>query len=347
MITIPVAIINYNGKKTLLQTVESILNSKGVKPEVYVYDDCSTDNALEELSRKFPQVKIYSHPFNTRNPNVLRNKAVREINSEKIFITDNDIIFDEYCLKNLNDVMDSDPLITTCSPRLMYQTDEKRTYFAGVQIHFMAAAIGKYREEIIDHSDKPIEPNSGGGIMLLKRSKALEVGAFDEDYGLAWGDDGEFYQRLLLSGYKCLYVPNAFGYHEYKPFGKERYYRAVGQVRNRLMFIATHYSKRTIILLTPAFIVYELMEFVFMLSKRIPSLFFKGEIEFFKRLKMVRQKRKKVQRLRKVSDKDVLSSGEIYISPAVKKNNKIVKTLMNGVQGFFRVYWKIISPLIP
>ncbi len=346
MTKIPVAIINYNGKRTLLQTVESILKSKDIETEVYVYDDCSTDNALDELKKQFPEVKIYSHPFNTRNPNVLRNLAIKQIDSEKIFITDNDIIFDEYCLKNLNDVMDSDEKIATCSPRLMYLDDKERTYFAGVQIHFMAAAIGKYREEIVDHSGKPIEQNSGGGIFLVKKSKAIEVGLLDEDYGLAWGDDGEFYQRLLLSGYKCLYVPSAFGYHEYKPFNKERYYRAVGQVKNRLMFIATHYSKRTIILLLPAFIVYELMQFVFMLTKNIPSLFFKGEIEFLKNLKSVKQKRKKIQRLRKVSDKEVLSNGDIYISPALL-NNKITKFLMNGVQGFFRVYWKIVSPLIP
>ncbi len=346
MVTIPVAIINYNGKRTLLQTVESLFNSKDIKTEVYVFDDCSTDDALEEVKQKFPKVKIYKHPFNTKNPNVLRNLALHKIKSERIFITDNDIIFDEYCIKNLNDIMDTDSLITTCSPRLMYLSDKERTYFAGVKIHFMATAIGNYRDEIVNHSDKPVDSNSGGGIMLVKRDKAFEVGLFDEDYGLAWGDDGEFYQRLLLSGYKCLYVPQAFGYHEYKPFSKERYHRAQGQVRNRLMFIFSHYSKRTIILLTPAFLVYELMEFVFMLSKRIPLLFFKGEKEFLKRIKLVKQKRKNIQRLRKVSDKDVLYSGDIYIFPS-HLSNKLIKFLVNIAQSFFKYYWKIISPLIP
>ncbi|MCB0747273.1 MAG: glycosyltransferase, partial [Ignavibacteriae bacterium] len=344
---IPVAIINYNGKKTLAQTIESLYKSTEIEVDIYVYDDCSTDNALQEISQKFPEVKIYSHPKNVRNPNVFRNLALKQINSERIFITDNDILYDENCLKHLSEAMDLDSNIAACSPRLMYLGDENRTYFAGVKIHFIGAAIGNYRDEIVDHSDKEPEPNSGSGILLVNKNKALEVGLFDEDYGLAWGDDGEFFQRLLLRGYKCLYIPKAFGYHEYKPFSNERSYRAVGQVTNRLMFITTHYSKRTVLLLIPAFIVYELMEFVFMLAKKMPHLFLKGEIAFWNKRELVRKKRKFIRSIRVVSDKAVLYSGEIYISPGLINGNKTMKVLVSVLQKFFQKYWEIIYPLIP
>ncbi len=343
---ISVAIINYNGKKTLLKVIESLLNSKNINVDLYIFDDCSTDNGLKDIELKYPNIKIYKHPHNTRNPNVLRNFALKTINSKYIFITDNDIEFDENCLDILLSELQANHVNGTCSPRLMYLTDRKRTYFAGTKMHFIAAAIGPYRDEIVNHSNRSIEPNSGSGILLVDRDKALEVGGFDEDYGLAWGDDGEFYQRLLIRGYKCLYVPNAFGYHEYKPFSTERYYRASGQITNRLLFIFTHYSKRTIFLLLPVFLIYELAELVFMIFKGIPLLFFKGKIEFLKKFNLVRKKRKQIQSLRKVSDKDVLYSGKIYVSPALL-NNRLLKSLDSLLSQLLNLYWKIISPFIP
>jgi len=347
MNNVHVAIINYNGEKTLRRTIESLYNSKDVNVDVYVFDDFSSDNAINEIRKLFPSVKIYVHSHNTRNPNILRNLAINQIAAENIFITDNDIIFDEYCIKNLLEVLESDKNIAACSPRLMYLEDQKRTYFAGVKIHYIGAAIGQYRDEIVDHSEKPITQNSGSGIALIKRKNAIEVGLFDEDYGLAWGDDGDFFHRLLLSGQKCLYVPSAFGYHEYKPFSSERSYRAVGQVTNRLMFIATHYSKRTIILLIPAFILYEFLEFTFMLIKKMPFHFLKGEIEFLKKFELVKTKRKQIQKLRKVSDKKVLYSGKIYISPSLTDGNKVIKTFVELLQKFFHYYWKMIYHFIP
>lgn len=344
---IPVAIINYNGERTLARTIESLYSSKDLEVEIFVFDDCSTDGAIERIRELYPKVKIYVHPFNTRNPNVLRNLAIKEIDSEIIFITDNDIVYDQYCLRNLIQIMKNNTNVATCSPRLMYLEDKERTFFAGAKIHYAATAIGKYRGEIVDHSDKKVETNCGGGILLVDRNKAIEVGLFDEDYGLAWGDDGEFYHRLLLKGYECLYIPNAFGYHEFKPFSAERSYRAIGQVTNRLMFIGTHYSKRTILLLSPALLVYELMEFTFMLMKKMPVHFFKGELAFLKKYDSVKAKRKKNQKLRKVSDKQVLYSGEIFISPSLIGGNKIIKFLISIIQKFFAYYWKIVSPLIP
>lgn len=342
---ISVAIINYNGIKTLSDSIRSLKQSKNIKVEIHVFDDCSTDNSITEVEAIFPDVKIYKQSSNTRNPNILRNLALKTIIDDIVFITDNDIIYDENCLFNLLNQFDTKESIATCSPRLMYLSERERTYFAGVKIHFIGAAIGQFRDEIVDHSNKPVESNSGGGILLVDRKKAFEVGLFDEDYGLAWGDDGEFYQRLLLAGYKCLYVPSAFGYHEYKPFTQERHYRAVGQVTNRLLFISTHYSKRTIILLLPLFLIYELLEMIFMFSKRIPYLFFKGEIEFLKKRDLIRKKRRNIQKLRRVSDKEILFSGNIYISPGLLKN-KFIKLLIDSVYFLFDYYWKLIKLFI-
>ena len=189
--------------------------------------------------------------------------------------------------------------------------------------------------------------NSGGGILLLDRALATKIGGFDGDYMLGWGDDGEFYQRLLRFGLKCLYVPTAVAYHEDKLRNRERNYRVEAQIFNRWQFIFTHYSAITLVLLTPAFLFYEIIQCAFLSYKRMLFLYFKGSFYSFKSLPEFLAKRKKIQAIRRVSDKEVLFSGPIYVSPSLIENSKILKLLLKTINSFFDIYWKSVKPFIP
>lgn len=344
---IPVVIINYNGKKTVLETIKSIHEMEEVEVSIHVIDDGSTDGSPELVEEHFPEIPIHRMPQNIARLNVLRNKALELVESERFLLTDNDILFDKKCLAELAEAMDRDRAIATCTPRLMYWDEPTRVYSADIRVHYIGAAIGETRGKIIETDDREPKPNSGGGILLIDREKALEVGGFDEDYKMAWGDDGEFYQRLLLAGYRCLHIPTAYAFHENKPFSKLRAYRATGQLYNRWVFILTHYSLATILLLIPAFAIYELLQFFFMLLKKMPLLYFKGNFMVLKDLPLVFRKRAQVQKLRAVSDKNVLYAGEMYIAPSLLAGNAVMRFLSNIVSGFFNLYWKLVQPLIP
>ncbi len=347
METIPVVVINYNGKRTVLDTIRSIYEMEDVQVRVYMVDDGSTDGSPDLVSKTFPEVIIQREPKNIGKLNVMRNKALQLVDSKWVLITDNDIIFDKKCLAELLRVMKSDESIATCTPRLMNMDRPEYVYTADTKVHFIGAAIGELRGKKLDPRQLKITSNSGGGIVLLDREKALEVGGYDEDYLMGWGDDGEFYQRLLRAGYKCLFVPSAYALHEEKPFGKLRHYRAVGQIYNRWLFILTHYSIVTLVLLLPAFVLYELMQFAFMTAKKMPHLYIKGNLLVLKNLPLILKKRKKIQKLRKVSDKNVLYSGHIYVAPSVLQNNAMLRVSVGMISIFFNLYWKIVKIFIP
>jgi GT2 family glycosyltransferase len=344
---IEVYIFNFNGRNTILSTIESLYKSENVEISVSIIDDHSTDDSLEMVREKFPEVEIHILPYNTKKLNLLRNKALKLSKSKYVFITDNDLNFDKYCLSELFKVMESDEKIGSCTPRLMHWDKPEIVYTAGTQVHYLGAAISEQRDKLYNPGNDKIMSNSGGGITLLRREAAIKVGGFDENFLMGWGDDGEFYQRLLRAGYKCLYIPTAFALHENKIVDTIRKYRVVGQTYNRWLFILSHYSIPLIILLIPVFIIYELMQAAFVLVKGVFPEYIKGNLLIFKNFRQFREKRKAVQKIKIVSDKEALFTGNLYVAPALLKKYSFLKYAISGLSSFFNFYWKLIKPIIP
>ncbi len=344
---IEVYIFNFNGRNTILQTIESLYKSEDVKISITIIDDHSTDDSLEIAKKNFPEVKIHILHYNTKKLNILRNKALNLGTSKYVLITDNDINFDKHCLSELLNVIKSDDKIASCTPRLMHWDKPEIVYTAGTKVHYLGAAISEQRDKVYKPENDKISSNSGGGITLLNRDAALAVGGFDENFLLGWGDDGEFYQRLLRAGYKCLYIPKAFALHENKIVEKIRKFRVVGQTYNRWLFILSHYSIILIILLIQVFIIYELMQAAFVLVKGVFPEYIKGNILIFKNFSQFREKRQAVQKIKVVSDKVALYTGDLYVAPALLKKYSFLKYAISGLSSFFNFYWKLIKPIIP
>lgn len=343
---IDVFIINYNGKNTILPTIESLYNSDDITVNISVIDDYSCDESTGMIKKCFPDIPIYVMPYNTRQANILRNKAIQMAKSEFVFITDNDIKYDNRCLAEMLDIMRSDNAIASCTPRLMYWDQPDKVYMAGTKVHYIGAAISEKRDKIYIPEDNVPSVNSGSGICLLRKNIALQVGSFDINFMQGWGSDGEFYQRMLRAGYKCVYVPTAFGLHEDKLQITTRKFRVVGATYNRWFFILSHYSVGLIILMIPVLILYETFQVLFVIKNGVLSQYLKGNSLVIRNFKLIREKRRFVKKLKIVSDTEVLYSGNLYVSPSLQ-NNKIIKVSVNLFSYVLNLYWLIIKKLVP
>jgi len=344
---VEVFIFNYNGKNTVLSTIKSLYNSEGIEVSICVIDDHSTDDSPRMIKKCYPNVSIYEFPYNTRKLNLLRNKALELSKSEYLFLTDNDLNFDKNCLAELLKVIESDDRIATCTPRLMHWDHPGKVYTAGTKVHFIGGAISEQRDKIYKGDDDLLSTNSGGGISLIRREAAVKVGGFDDKMLMGWGDDGEFYQRLLRAGYLCLYIPSAFALHENKIVDTIRKYRVVGQTYNRWLFILSHYSVPLIILLIPVFIIYEIIQIIFVLVKGVIVQYVKGNLLVLKNLKTVLEKRKFVQKIKIVSDKNVLFPGNLYVAPALIEKYRFLKIALPLFSSALNAYWKLIIKVLP
>lgn len=342
---VSVVIVNYNGRATVLGTIASLLDMQGVRADIIVVDDGSTDGSPEAVAREFPGVEVLREAHNTRQVNRLRNRGLHAARTEKVFVTDNDVTFDPRCILEMLRAMQREERVAMCTPRLMYSDDTSLVYMGGARVHFIGATLEANRHKAYDGNPEP-RAGVGGGIALFDRKALAEVGGFDEEYELAWGDDIELHQRLLLAGYKSLYVPTAVGFHEYKPFGKARHYRAKGQVKNRLRFILTHYSTRTLVLAAPALLFYEVTQALFFVLKGLGRHYFVGTLEALGALPATWRRRGEVQALRAVADPDIIFAGDIYVRPEHGAGSRVVARAVGSVSGLLAWYWRVILPFL-
>lgn len=342
---VSVVLLNYNGAETLAKTLHSLLSQRGMRFSVVVVDDGSTDGALEAVERRYPDVEIHREPRNTKEVNRLRNIGLSRSRTDTVLVADNDIVFEPECVLEMMRVMSANPRIAMCIPRMMYEQDPETIYMAGGRIHYAGATIAPHRHEPFDGRIEP-RPAIGGGIALLDRRKLAEVGGFDEGYVLAWGDDIELHQRLLLAGYECIYVPTAVCYHDYKPFDGTRSYRARGQVRNRWRYLLTHYEARTLLLVAPALALYEVVQAAFLTMKGMPYLYVAGTIDAIAGLRSTLRRRRKVQALRRVPDRDLLFAGPLYVRPEHSNGHGAAVRAVSALSGVLAAYWKLVRPLL-
>ncbi len=343
---IAAVILNFNGKRTLLDTIAALYAQQGFVVDIILVDDCSNDGSPEAALAAYPDIQLIQSPHNTRDVSALRNKGIRASTSEKVLLVDNDHILQPACLQQLVDAMDNDPMVGCCLPRLMYLDQPDKVNMCGVQMHFIGASIDTQRNKLLTHTDLKNHIGIGGGVALFRRDVFDLVGGFDEDFMLAWGDDGELHQRILLAGYKSLYVHSAEGHHEVKEFNKAREYRALGQTYNRWLLLLTHYDLRTLILISPALLLYEFVQLGFFAMNGFPQLYFQANWKVIKALPLIKEKRRQKQALKKAPDSELLHAGPILVitskigfGPAVKFAIRSVSTVLNS-------YWFLIRGLL-
>jgi GT2 family glycosyltransferase len=335
--SVSAVVTNFNGARTLKETVASLKTMDPSPREIIVVDDGSTDGSPEEVERSFPDVKVIRLGRNTRRLNVVRNSGITAARHRRVLLTDNDVTFASDCLVRLDEVMAADPSVGIATPRMMYADEPDRIYADASSLHYLATSVSQFRGRSVSDGGSP-RPTVGGGICLIDREKFDRLGGFDEDYWLGWGDDGEFYHRMRMAGHKCLYVPSAVCFHEAKAWGGGRFHRAEGQVRNRWHFILTLYGFRTLVSLAPALALYEILLFLFMLAKGLAGMYVRGNAAWLREVGVILEKRRRAQEMRRVSDGDLLSSGPIYVNPELVRH-PAWRLMVRAVTAVFDSYY--------
>lgn len=339
---ITVAVINYNGGDTLIETLDSLSRQAYPDFSLLVVDNGSTDGSLARVSEKHPSIRIVSLPEN-RGPSAARNAALRESKTNLVFLSDNDITANPDLLSMLVEEMRRHADAVICAPRILY-ADGTTIVSDGVRLHYMALSMPRHRRmavaDVTDTAPK-VNPCSSGGMMLVDKSKVGTDGLFDEDYFFGW-DDVEFSYRRSLAGHTAITVPAAAVCHKHKVWGMKRSFY---QLRNRWYFLLINYSGRTLLLISPVLAVYEVALACLMLAKGHPWTYCKAMLDVFRHLGPIRLKRRQVQSSRVRKDANLLSAGDIYIEHGIL-DKAWMKPFALSANRLFDLYWRLVRPLL-
>jgi GT2 family glycosyltransferase len=200
-IVIPV----YNGAATIAQCLESLIPQAlaGHECEIIVIDDGSCDETMSVLSR-YKDVRVVSQPRNM-GPAAARNRGAQEATGEIILFTDADCVPGENWVADMARSFEDDPGVT--GVKGVYRTRQRDLTARFVQLEF------EFKYERMKQQEKIffIDTYSAG----YRRDVFLESGGFDTGFPVASTEDIELSFRLAAKGYRMVFNPRAYVYHQH------------------------------------------------------------------------------------------------------------------------------------
>jgi GT2 family glycosyltransferase len=241
---VSVIIVSWNSAKYLHACLSSLYDQVYSSIEVIILDNGSIDNSCQvietfqsqvanvapvERSQPYPSLKLIR---NRRNEGLCRknNQGIRESGGEFVLLLNPDVILDSQFIANLVKVMQSDQMIGIALGKLLSAYESTKIDSAGIVIRKNRRAFDRGQGENDTGQYNEIEEVFGAsGAACLYRRTMLEDSKYDlgdsacEEYldelFFMYKEDVDLSWRARLLGWKCVYTPDAVGWH-YRTWGK-------------------------------------------------------------------------------------------------------------------------------
>lgn len=335
---VAIILVNWNGKKYLKDCLNSLARQTYQNFDIFFIDNNSKDDSLD-LLRNYERVTIIKNTKNygfAKGNNIGIEKALK--NGYKYIVLVNlDTIVDKSWLENLVNRAEKDPRIGAVQSKILLN-DSKRINTTGSQLHFLGFSYcDNYNCKDNFHGHEEI-PLFSGCSVLISSNALQEAGLFDESFFMYF-EDADLSWRIKQLGYKIIFEPTSVIYHKYSfSKNKNKFYYAE---RNRLIFILKNYELKTIILITPAFIITEIIMIGYSLLNGWLVMKLKGYAFISKNLKNIISKRVTIKKKRLIKDKELKK----YFTYRLHFE-EITSPIFIPLNLFFRLYWFIVRSFI-
>ncbi len=217
-----IVIVNWNTKDLLRKCLDSIYrNPPTGEFEVWLVDNASSDDSIEMVKTKFPQVRLIANQQNVGFAHA-NNQAMRESSGEFVVLLNPDtevragafdklIAFMRTCPEaggaGARLVSSDESLQPSCTPELSLPRELWRLFHLD-KLH----AYGQYRMETWDLSQPRRVDGLQGACLLLRKQALDQVGLLDEDYFM-YTEELDLCYRLRKAGWQLYWVPEAVVLH--------------------------------------------------------------------------------------------------------------------------------------
>lgn len=207
-------IVAWNNYDDTHECLESILAQQKVETEIFLVDNGSKIEPLENLKTEFPTINYIQSETNlgfSAGTNLGLRKALNT-NAEWFLIINNDTKADEHMLQALLCAIKNDS-IGLSAPLIYYYDSPNEVWSSGGRINklLLMPLDSHNRRKTIT---QPIERSFVSGCCyLLKKDMLLQVGMFDDRFFLYF-EDLDFSKRVSNSGWKMVVTPSAKLYHK-------------------------------------------------------------------------------------------------------------------------------------
>jgi len=165
-------------------------------------------------------------------------------------------------------------------------------------------------------------------------------------------EDHDLGVRANLLGLLTMAVPRATVLHgsgteglSYRPGREVSATRMYCLIRNRWWIMFRYYSQRSLIILAPLLLAFELLHLIGVVCKGWGHEWWRAFVDTGRRLAVLHAERKIYQALRRRADRDILCSGNLPLTQAM--NSGIVTRCCIGFfEAVMHGYWSLVKKLL-
>lgn len=217
---VAIVILNWNGRRFLEQFLPSVMQTAYAKYEVIVADNASTDDSISFLENEYPSIRMIrlqqNHGFAKGY-----NEALKQVQADYYMLLNSDVEVEPNWLTPMVALLDANPQIAACQPKLLSFHHKKLFEYAGAAggwidhygYPFSKGRVFETCEEDKGQYDQQ-EPVfwASGAALFIRPSVFHEMKGFDE-YFFAHMEEIDLCWRIQLAGHQVYSCPASVVYH--------------------------------------------------------------------------------------------------------------------------------------
>lgn len=218
-----IIIVNYNVRYFLEQCLHSLFKAIDTsETEVFVVDNCSTDDSLDMLRKSYPQIKLIA---NTENVGFAKanNLAIEASRADYVLLLNPDTLVQEDAIHKMLDFLETHPEAGALGVKMIdgkgrFLPESKRGLptpavsfykISGLSALFpRSRRFGRYHLAWLDKDEIHPVDVLAGACMMVRKEAIDKAGLLDEDFFM-YGEDIDWSYRILKAGYRNYYFPLA------------------------------------------------------------------------------------------------------------------------------------------
>lgn len=339
-------IINYNGARHLPGSLGRVSQLRPQFSEIVFVDDASTDESAALARGLLPEVRFIALARNS-GPGPARDAGLSSLRATRILFMDNDVLLGDDVLDRLELALDAAPKAVLAMPRVVSAIAPDTIDWDGGEAHFSGLVVPRNAGRSVGSCPRACAVEVGSVItccFLLDRSRWGTERMFDAEFGM-YGDDHEFGLRARIRGLDLLVVPDAVCLHgtgtpglSIRESGRHAPLRIRNTILNRWQVLLKLYQTRTLVLLAPYLVTFELFQFVGCLLLGWHREWFSAVRKLVELGPGLGVRRRTVQTCRARSDAQVLSGGPHPFNPRLRER-AILRLVLPALDAFGMLNW--------
>lgn len=348
---VTLCLINYNGLAYLQQAFAALQSLQTKFDEILVVDNASTDGSIAYI-KTLKQVNLIALSHNT-GPAGARNAGYTQAKNDIILFQDNDICLTEGSAEALYNTLKQNQKTLITMPRVIYKSDPKTIQYEGANCHFLGIMQLQETNVLCSQAATITAQTSSmvSACFMIDRSHYQNQPLFDEGFIFNL-EDHDLGVRVNLLGFNTMAVPAATVLHDsgtpglsYRPGNKVSATRMYCLIRNRWWIIWHYYSLRTLIVLAPSLLAYELLQFIGLLFKGWGREWLRAFLDTARHIPQLNGKRKTYQRQRLRADCDILRGGSLTFTGAINSSS-LSRAVVKIFESFMFAYWTLAKKIL-